>query len=459
MIKMRFLKLFLWVILVTCITWGSTIVLGPALISRALNAAFAGSVEFNRLDVTPKLEVTASLVKFDIPRDESSIPIEGFARGLDLSWQIADGFKLSATLGPSRIEGVGALKAATIKLTPRGLFDWNSAKLVATLSTLTVDHAIADQVNITAELSDNLGSLKIAHVTAHDIKIESADLSAEEFILSFSDLDLRSPIYKQDIPFNLDVSGSLTGATGDVHGVNLSGELRGSSVVFDLSVESAKFDDFEFVVDGFSASSAYDLSNKQLGPALRISAARITAESAGVNIVDYSGEINLVNNKILTTGTMNIESLVLKSGSRSLANVSDAALQYEGSILKKADKKHPLTVDAKLQITDDLAIVSTFNASLLSSNLTSCFAENCAIVNSVTRYLVELPSATLTGESYCKAGFCLPDQMRHSVTIDNTDVFFAELAEERVVSPLLIPLAYYAVRGSSPIGLGHRFDF
>ena len=127
--------------------------------------------------------------------------------------------------------------------------------------------------------------------------------------------------------------------------------------------------------------------------------------------------------------------------------------------MKKADKEHPLTVDAKLQITDDLAILSTFNASLLSSNLTRCFAENCSIVNSLISYLVELPSATLTGESYCKVGFCPPDQMRHSVTIDNTDVFFAELAEERVVSPLMIPLAYYTVRGSSPIGLGHRLDF
>jgi hypothetical protein len=45
------------------------------------------------------------------------------------------------------------------------------------------------------------------------------------------------------------------------------------------------------------------------------------------------------------------------------------------------------------------------------------------------------------------------------VTTDNTSVFFAELAEERVLSPLIIPLAYYALRGYSPIGFGHRLDF
>ena len=169
MIEMGFLKLFLWIILATCLAWGSTIVLGPALISRALNATFAGSVEINRLSVSPKLKITASFMKFGIPINKGLIPVEGFVRGIDLSWQIADGFRLSAKLGPSRIEGIGALKAATIKLTPRGLFDWSSAELVATLSTLRVGHAITDQVNITAKLSDNLGSLKIASVTAQEV--------------------------------------------------------------------------------------------------------------------------------------------------------------------------------------------------------------------------------------------------------------------------------------------------
>jgi hypothetical protein len=183
------------------------------------------------------------------------------------------------------------------------------------------------------------------------------------------------------------------------------------------------------------------------------------ADSAGMKIVDYSGEIHFGDSELLMTGTMNIESLVLKSGATFLGKISDVALQYEGSLLKKSDNEHPLTVDAKLHVSDNLQIVASLDASLIASDLAKCIAKNCAIVNSSIRYLVELPSANLTGESYCEAGFCLPAQMRHSVTTDNTAVFFAELSEERVLSPLIIPLAYYAVRGSSPIGLGHRLDF
>jgi hypothetical protein len=453
------LKLFLWITLATCTAWGSAIVLGPALISQALNATFEGSVEVRRLDVSPKLKITASFIKFDILGSKGSIPLEGFVRGVDLSWQIEDGLTLTAKLGPSRIEGVGALEAATIKVIPKGLFDWNSAELVATLSSLKVGHAIADKVHITAGLSDNLGSLKTAAMTAQGIKNERVDIRAEKFILSFSDLDLTSPIEQQVIPFNLDISGSLTGAAGHAHGVNLSGELRSPDVAFDISVEKANFDDFEVAVDKFSASSTYNLVSMQLGPASSVSVARITAERARLNIVDHSGEIRFVENQILTTGNMIIESLELKSGATFLANVSDATLQYEGSIQTNADEEHPLTVDAKIHVTDDLKIVSSLEASLIASDLVRCITKNCAVVSSSISYLVELPSANLTGKSYCEVGLCLPDQMRHSLKTDNTDVFFAELAEERVFSPLMIPLAYYAMRGSSPIGLGHSLDF
>jgi len=453
------LKLFLWITLATCTAWGSAIVLGPALISQALNATFEGSVEVRRLDVSPKLKITASFIKFDILGSKGSIPLEGFVRGVDLSWQIEDGLTLTAKLGPSRIEGVGALEAATIKVIPKGLFDWNSAELVATLSSLKVGHAIADKVHITAGLSDNLGSLKTAAMTAQGIKNERVDIRAEKFILSFSDLDLTSPIEQQVIPFNLDISGSLTGAAGHAHGINLSGELSSPYVAFDISVKKAPFDDFDIIVDGLSASSTYDLSNKKLGPVTTISVAGISSESVGLNITDYLGEIHFFENKIVTTGTMVIDSLELKSGTTPLANVSDAAVQYEGSIQENADREHQLTVNAKLDVTDNLQIVSSLDALLIASDLAGCIAKNCAVVNSLIYYLVELPSANLTGESFCEEGFCRPDQMRHSVTIDNTDVFFAELAEESVLSPLALPLAYYAVRGSSPLGFGHRLDF
>ena len=134
---MRLLKFFLWITLATCIAWGSTVILGPAIINRVVSATFANSIEISRLNVSPKLEITAAFIKFDIPINKDSAPLQGIVRGVDLSWKLADGFALIATLGPSRIEGIGALEATTIRLTPAGLFSWRSANLVGSVSSLS----------------------------------------------------------------------------------------------------------------------------------------------------------------------------------------------------------------------------------------------------------------------------------------------------------------------------------
>lgn len=459
---MRLLKFFLWIILAASIGWGSIIVLGPKLINRAVNAMFVNPIEISRLDVSPKLEITAAFIKFDIPMNKGSAPLQGIVRGVDLSWKLADGFALIATVGPSRIEGIGALEAATIRLTPAGLFSWHSANLAGLVSSLSVPHFTAGQVNITANLSDNIGSIKTARIIGQDVKNKRADLSAKKLVLEFSDFNLRSPIAQQEIPFSLNISDSLIGAAAYGQGVQLSGALRSPSVVFETLANKVVFDDFGVSFDGISAFSTYDLSSNQFGPTSRISAAVIKAERVGVNVTDYSAAFHVSENKILQTGKMNLESLSLKTGATFFGKISDAAFEYEVSIPKTADmtfKEYPLNVDAKLKISDDLQIVSSLNSSLMARDLTKCLTMNCALGESLIHYSVELPSAKLTGESHCDAGFCTIDQMRHSVTTDNTDVFFAELAKERVFSPIILPMAYYAVRGSSPIGLGHRLDF
>ena len=80
-------------------------------------------------------------------------------------------------------------------------------------------------------------------MTAQGVKNERADISAEKFILSFSDLDLTQS--------NRTASNSLQfryfrqsdrRCWACTHGVDLSGELRSPSVAFDISVEKAKFD-------------------------------------------------------------------------------------------------------------------------------------------------------------------------------------------------------------------------
>ena len=121
--------------------------------------------------------------------------------------------------------------------------------------------------------------------------------------------------------------------------------------------------------------------------------------------------------------------------------------------------EYPINLSAMLEVTDNLGISAEVNLRLLTSDLKTCIFENCPIIKSAAHYIVRVPNAKLSGRSYCEDEFCSINRMVHSVSTDNTEVFFRRLAEEKVVSPLVLPVAYYAMTRSEPSGSGHRLDF
>ena len=456
---MRLLKFFLWIILVACITWGSAIIFGPSLISFAIKRAFKDSIEVGRLEVSPKLEVTASFLKFDIAGIEGSGPIRGLVRGADFSWQIDNGFALVATFGPSRVEGFGGVQEIWLKFAPRGLFDWNSAELDGILSSVEYGQVTASQVKFSAELADNTRILKSASVYANTVNFNSATLSTDQLTLSIADVDLRTRFDRQAIPFGLKMPGSLTGAEGRVDGLVISGEVLGHGLSFDMLADRLHIDKSQITAEEISMSSTYNFASKQFGPEVKIEASQLLAETPEIKVLDYEGSIKFNNNNILHSGSMNIDTLLVENDVTYIAKISDATLQYDMSMPAISKIEYPINLSAMLEVTDNLGISAEVNLRLLTSDLKTCIFENCPIIKSAAHYIVRVPNAKLSGRSYCEDEFCSINQMVHSVSTDNTEVFFRRLAEEKVVSPLVLPVAYYAMTRSEPSGSGHRLDF
>ncbi len=456
---MRLLKFFLWVILATCVAWGSIITFGPTLIAFAINKTFKNSIEVGRLEVSPKLEVNASFLKFDIAEKQGIAPMRGVVRAVNLSWQTENGFALVATLGPSRVEDFVAKKEVSFKLTPRGLLDWSTVELDGILSSVEYGEVTASQVKFSAKLIHNKGILKNASLNSDVIDFKSANLSTEKLTLSLAEVDLSTPFDRQDIPFKLDILGSLTSTLGRADGVNINGEILGNALKFDVSADRVQADKFEVTADGILMSSTYNLASKKFGPTLDIVVSRVEVENPQMKILNYQGIIKPNNYNILNSANMNIKTIVLENETTMLAKISDAVLQYDMSMPAISKKEYPIRLSAQLKITDDLEISSEVYFGLLDSDLIECIFKNCSVAKSAVRYVVEVPDAKLSGESRCEQGLCSIDQMAHSVITDNTDVFFRRLAEEKVLSPLVLPLAYYAMIGAEENGSGHRLDF
>ena len=454
MILMRLLKLLLWMTLIVCTAWGGAIVFGPAIITRAVSTAIGGTVEIRRLNVSPKLQVTASVIEFELDTPHN-IPLRGMVRGFDLGWQFKDEFAIVAKVGPTRVEDIGSVKSAQFKFVPTSLFDWSSAETAGTLSTVNHEQIDIETVTIEAILGDTFNSLKAVDLTLDNASVDILAMRAEKLKIETRDVELDTSILTQEIPFKLSNLGPLGSDFWSIEGLAVDGNFQDGLLEFDAAAKRAEFMSGDVSIDELSMSSKYNLVTKKFGPQAQVAAKQITAQSPEMRITEYTGDVTLNDTSLMQTGRMTVETLALKSGATFLAEIADAGLKYEVSLPTNVDREFSVSAGAKLQISPDLLVSSVLDMTISQLNLPDC----CTLRDSSVRYLIEVPGAKLTGASSCDDGFCEIDKMRHSLKTDDTDIFFEKLAEEKVLSPLVLPLAYYAMREGIPNGSGHSLNF
>ena len=108
---MRLLKFFLWITLLTCISWGTVIFLGPTLIDRAVNAYFGDAVKIQRLDVSPVYCSTGSHYRVKSEGQFYDCRIKGKFRikGIKSTNPVAVGDQVVFTIQPEKAEKVGVI--------------------------------------------------------------------------------------------------------------------------------------------------------------------------------------------------------------------------------------------------------------------------------------------------------------------------------------------------------------
>ena len=440
--------------LIVCTAWGGAIVFGPAIITRAISATLGGSVEIRRLDVSPKLQVTASVIEFELDTPQNT-PVRGVARGLDLSWEFKDKFAIIAKVGPIRVEDIGSVKSTDIKLTPASFFDWSFAEIEGALSAVNYELIDIEAVTLEAVFRDTFNVLKTADVTLNNVIVDMMDMRAEALAFEIGEVEISTAILDQVIPFALSGLHPIENDFWSVDGFAAKGKIQDGVLEFDAAADRVEFMSGDVLIDEISMSSKYDPVTKRFGPQAQLAATRITAQNPEARITGYTGEIRVNDRSVMQTGRMTVESLALNLGATFLAGIVDAGLQYEVSLLTDMDREFSVSAGAKLQISPDLLVSSVLDTTISPLNLPDC----CTLRDSSVQYLIEVPGAKLSGASSCDDGLCQIDRMRHSLKTDDTDTFFQKLAEEKVLSPLVLPLAYYAMREGISNGSGHSLNF
>ena len=458
---MRLLKFFLWITLLTCISWGTVIFLGPTLIDRAVNAYFGDAVKIQRLDVSPALEVSAAAVEFDFPGHDGAPSVRGVSRGVSLGWTFEELIELELKLGPTRVEGLGFLSSGGLKLMPNSNFDWSLVGLKGQFEAVGGGPHQAEVVNLSADLDVVTQFASDIQVDAERINAELNGLRAQipAAAITLSDMGIATPIAEQASDFEVQFLEGFSYAGTLLKSAEVRGQLQSGLINFEVSGFDLVLSDLGVVIDRLNASTTYDVIRQDFEPNTDFGFENITMQDLDGSIARYAGNITVRGGTISHAGSGTINTLALKSGENYIGEVSDANFQLELSGTTDDATRTTLRAAAEIALAQDFDLAVAVDAVADATAPTECLGGGCVLSDVVVNFVASVPGGRLVGSSSCPYPSCAFDRFRHTFQTDDTDKFFAGVGAARVFSPLAVPLAYAAMKRGAQNGNGHRLDF
>jgi len=458
---MRLLKFFLWITLLACVAWGAAIFLGPTAISRAVSAYFGDAVKVQRLSVSPALEVSAAAVEFDFPARGGAPAVRGVARGVTLDWSFDEVIKLRLGLGPTRAEGLGFVASAGLSLTPNSNFDWAGVRLAGNFEGAGVGSHAAELGRLSADLEavNHVASgvqIELERVTAN---VDGVSAVVPSAVVSVSQINLGAPIAAQASDVEVQFPGGATYAGASVKSAAGRGRLAGGVIDFEVSGSDLAAPVAGVGVESFNVSSAFDATRQVLGQSVEFELENINAEVFDGSIEAYAGEVTHGGGNFSHAGSGRIASLSLRSGENFIGEVSGAEFKLELAAAVDGAPQTTLRGAAEIGLAPDFDLAVAIDAVTDATAPSECLGGGCALSNVTFKYVASVPGGRLVGGSSCPHSACALERFSHALQTDDTDKFFEGVGAARVFSPLVVPLAYAAVKRGAPSGSGHRLEF
>jgi hypothetical protein len=89
----------------------------------------------------------------------------------------------------------------------------------------------------------------------------------------------------------------------------------------------------------------------------------------------------------------------------------------------------------------------------------NCFGQKCGLETFEADYHVAASGSSLTGNFKCEGDSCFERPSQFMLQTKNTNRFFQELSDAGILSPLALPMAYFAISNGEVVGNGHMLNF
>jgi len=463
---MRLLKVLLLLVLFMCISWGGVLIFGPKLIKLALDQIAPGAINVQRLQISPKLEVSASMVEFSAPRS-SNIDLTGSVRGLRVDWSFEDALQFRVELGPTQVNGRGSVSSANLLIVPKKFFSWSDLSIDGQVSELRINQSsdelsstsvqFSGQIDLKTKRFDN-PSFKL-----NDVAFETVmgSVSAPNISVSSDNLMLSEPLSSQNLSYRATLEDGFDRGATKVGKTEISGTFGDEIVQFAAEVAEVSDDYLQLEAGTLSLVGRYDLRQGSLGQETKVSAAEISLNKPKVKLTSYRGALeNLGDGHVSWSSVAHLESAELSTDSLFIGKFEGGALKIDSAFVPKpVAGKTGLNVAFAYDAEVDFKLTSEARLDVDTLDLTHCTDLTCTASHVAASVAIDLAGEQLSGESRCTSAGCGANDFKHRVTTSDTDAFFSKLMDLRLLNPLVLQMLYAQIRSGTPVSAGHVLEF
>ena len=460
MIALRFI---LWPVLLICVLWAGAIFLGPALIVNATSYFSEGRVNLTRVEVSPKLKISAAVVDFVLPELIDGVELDGVSRALTIDWKIGKEFELIGNIGPSTLSKNVNLSSINFTLKPNSMLDWSKVNFQIEFEQLVGADFKLTRGNFSGKVIETFHVLKDVEMAILKVrgKMMSSLFESTSLTATLDHYKVNQPLRRQnsELTYKFD---NFAFPVSTFESSLFEGDIKISDGVV---VASASITDAQIKSQNLKAKSLRLLTTHSLPYSAskglwEFTISEIEREDPLMKISSYIGQLAPSPSGIFHSGRAIISRLDLQNDKFFVGQVENGVLD-----VKLSSRVSPSRTDVLGQAVltlggvDDFSVSASIKSAMPKIELMNCFDQECRLRDLEVDYQILASGSSLIGSLRCEEADCYNPSAHHELQTDNTNRFFQALSGFGILSPLSLPIAFMAISSGEAVGNGHKLKF
>ena len=466
----RLLKLFLYLILFSCATWGSVLVGAPSLLNFIVKKNFGDSVRLYNLRITPSFNLLVSRIEFANAKFDG-FDINGSVRAVatDLSGILRLEPVLDIAIGPAQLSNFGKISKAEISL---NFFDrsvLSKANVRLELNQVTTNTSFgAEFISLQGMVDFRNEVITDTKISVHKFEsLNGLQLKSSNFQGSISNWHYlnKDLIFPKNVFFE---SPEVSLLNEKIYFSNVSLKVDLYDSTLDLKITSDQFKDNnnDYLANAFVANLILDSYKPNNIEKLGLYVGKLNLPGSPFwgqsEVADLS--INIFKNSDLNydlSGNGKLKDVEFQVNDFPIAKLADANFMIASKYRSSEDVNAELITELALETNDNsyISLDAVAKLDITENELVKCLEPTCSFSNFSLSYDLFAEKYALSGSLNCGKFPCASNAVEHKLQTKNTASFFDKASNSRIFNPVFLAFVYRNLLSGQKIGEGHSFSF